>query len=167
MRDLRLFCLPSRGMKEASGRPAKSAGKTRATDARPLKDIYEMAWVFYFLGSAAKDGGVTLAQYARKGPGAYRCLSGGTIAWRALSMAEREQTKQGMTSGISLVRRWAEYLVAILIGNIVYLFVEPQLPEGMRHRLFRVDPGLAIDFLLCVGVYGLVLLVRRQGDAQE
>ena len=41
-------------MREASGRPAKSAGKTRATDARPLKDIYEMAWVFYFLGSAAK-----------------------------------------------------------------------------------------------------------------
>jgi hypothetical protein len=82
-------------------------------------------------------------------------------------MAEREQTKQGMAGRVSLVRRWAEYLVAILIGNIVYLFVEPQLPEGMRHRLFRVDPGLAIDFLLCVAVYALVLLVRGQGEAPE
>jgi hypothetical protein len=82
-------------------------------------------------------------------------------------MAQREQTKEGMTGGASLVRRWAEYLVAILIGNILYLFVEPQLPDGMRHRLFRVDPGLAIDFLLCVGVYGLVRLVRGPSEAQE
>lgn len=82
-------------------------------------------------------------------------------------MAEREQTKEGMTGGISLVRRWAEYLVAILIGNIIYMLVEPQLPEVMRHRLFRVDPGLAIDFLLCVGIYGLVRLLRVESESRE
>ena len=82
-------------------------------------------------------------------------------------MAEREQTKEGMTGGISLVRRWAEYLVAILIGNIIYMLVEPQLPEVMRHRLFRVDPGLAIDFLLCVGIYGLVRLLRVESEWRE
>ena len=66
----------------------------------------------------------------------------------------------GGESGISTSRRWAEYLVAVLAGNIAYLFVEPQLPSVMRHRMFRVDLGLAIDFLMCVGVYGIIRLIR-------
>jgi hypothetical protein len=69
--------------------------------------------------------------------------------------------------GISIARRWAEYLVAILLGNIIYLFVEPQLPYMMRHRMFRVDFGLGIDFLICVGIYGLVRLVRGFGEDSE
>jgi hypothetical protein len=77
-------------------------------------------------------------------------------------MAGREVT-HGTVEGhgaISTARRWAEYLVAVLAGNIAYLFVEPELPDVMRHRMFRVDLGLAIDFLMCVGIYGLVRLVR-------
>ena len=77
-------------------------------------------------------------------------------------MAGREVTHgtvQGQ-GGISTSRRWAEYLVAVLAGNIAYLFVEPSLPDAMRHRMFRIDFGLAIDFLMCVGIYGLVRLVR-------
>ena len=57
-------------------------------------------------------------------------------------------------------RRWGEYLVSILGGNIIYLFIEPQLPTVMQHRMFRVDLGLAIDFLICVLVYGVVLQFR-------
>lgn len=82
-------------------------------------------------------------------------------------MAEREQIKGRMPSVSSTARRWAEYLVAILIGNIAYLFLEPQLPEVMRHRLFRVDPGLGVDFLLCAGAYGLVRLVRGPVEPRD
>ena len=82
-------------------------------------------------------------------------------------MAEREEIKGKMTPWSMAARRWAEYLVAILIGNIVYLFLEPQLPEVMRQRLFRVDAGLAIDFVICVGVYGLVRLLRGWGEGRQ
>ena len=75
-------------------------------------------------------------------------------------MAGHEQVDRQLTGGVSIARRWAEYLVAILAGNVVYLFIEPGLPAVFRHRLFRIDLGLFIDFLICVGAYGLVRLVR-------
>jgi hypothetical protein len=58
-------------------------------------------------------------------------------------------------------------LVAVLTGNIVYLSVEPQLPSVMRHSMYRIDPGLAIDFVMCVAAYGLVRLVRGLGSHSE
>jgi hypothetical protein len=75
-------------------------------------------------------------------------------------MAEAEERNRTVRNRVSTSRRWAEYLVAVLLGNVIYLFVEPQLPPIMRHRMFRVDLGLAVDFLMCVAVYGLVRLVR-------
>jgi hypothetical protein len=78
-----------------------------------------------------------------------------------------EEANEPMGSRVSTARRWAEYLVAILAGNIVYLFIEPDLPLPLRHRMFRVDLGLAIDFLICVGVYGLVRLARGRGDIRR
>ena len=77
-------------------------------------------------------------------------------------MAQRAQVNERSVGGISTTRRWAEYLVAILTGNIIYLFVEPQLPMVLRHRMFRVDLGLAIDFIICVLAYGFVRLFRGQ-----
>ncbi|MFZ0738630.1 MAG: hypothetical protein WCA98_19955 [Candidatus Acidiferrales bacterium] len=59
-------------------------------------------------------------------------------------------------------RRWLEYLAAILIGNaIYYLSLQPHLPNALRHQEFRTDLGLLIDFMICVGVYGLVRLGSR------
>lgn len=84
-------------------------------------------------------------------------------------MTGREVTN-GTVQGhgaISTARRWAEYLVAVLAGNIAYLFVEPVLPTAMQHRMFRIDFGLAIDFLLCVGFYGIVRLVRTAFSESE
>lgn len=84
-------------------------------------------------------------------------------------MAGREVTN-GTVQGhgaISTARRWAEYLVAVLAGNIAYLFIEPELPDVMRHRMFRVDLGLAIDFLMCVGIYGIVRMVRTAFSENE
>jgi hypothetical protein len=60
--------------------------------------------------------------------------------------------------GITL-RRWLEYLVAILLGNAIYYFsLLPYLPEALRHRGFREDWGTLVDFLVCAAVYGLIRL---------
>jgi len=79
-------------------------------------------------------------------------------------MRSREETNSEMSGGVSTARRWAEYLVAVLGGNIIYLAIEPQLPSPLRHRMFQVDLGLALDFLICVALYGLIRLVRGSGD---
>ena len=54
----------------------------------------------------------------------------------------------------------ATLLIAILAGNIIYLFIEPRLPSIFQHRLFRVDLGLGVDFLICAAAYGLVHQLR-------
>jgi hypothetical protein len=60
--------------------------------------------------------------------------------------------------GVTL-RRWFEYLVAILIGNAIYYFsLVPHLPEPLRHQGFQVDWGMLVDFVVCVAVYGLIRL---------
>jgi hypothetical protein len=79
-------------------------------------------------------------------------------------MRGREETNSEMQGGVSTARRWAEYLLAVLGGNIIYLAIEPQLPNTLRHRMFQVDLGLAMDFLICVVLYGLIRLVRGSGD---
>ncbi|MFQ5694825.1 MAG: hypothetical protein ACE5HB_02450 [Terriglobia bacterium] len=55
-----------------------------------------------------------------------------------------------------------EMVAAILVGNaIFFLLLEPRLPPAWRHDPFRVDIGLGLDFLLCVGAYGLLRWFRR------
>jgi hypothetical protein len=81
--------------------------------------------------------------------------------------AKGERTKEDTGGAVSIGRQWAEYLVAILLGNIIYLFIEPQLPTAIRHRMFRVDFGLAIDFFICVALYAVVRLFRGIGDDGE
>jgi hypothetical protein len=75
-------------------------------------------------------------------------------------MSGRGATGERTDGGVSTMRRWAEYLVAILAGNIVYLFIEPHLPIPLRHQMSRIDPGLALDFLLCVAIFGVVRMAR-------
>ena len=63
-------------------------------------------------------------------------------------------------------RRWIEYTVSILVGNALYFLVLfPGLPAGLQHqppdashRLLRLDPGLLLDFLCCLAVYGTIRL---------
>lgn len=59
-------------------------------------------------------------------------------------------------------RRWLEYLMAILIGNAIYFFcLAPHLPAALRHQTFQVDPGVVVDFAVCVAIYGLIRLGSR------
>ncbi len=60
--------------------------------------------------------------------------------------------------GITL-RRWVEYMAAILVGNEIYYFsLVPHLPQALRHREFLLDWGSATDFVVCLAVYGLIRL---------
>ena len=69
--------------------------------------------------------------------------------------------------GTSL-RRWIEYLVAILIGNAIYYFsLAPHLPASLRHEGFHVDWGVLVDFVVCVAVYGLLRLGVKIHRKQE
>jgi hypothetical protein len=62
-------------------------------------------------------------------------------------------------------RRWIEYLAAILAGNAIYFLVLfPGLPPALQHRPFVFDVGLALDFLLCVTVYGVIRMASRHAQ---
>lgn len=60
------------------------------------------------------------------------------------------------------LRRWLEYLAAILLGNAIYYFsLVPHLPEALRHQGFQIDWGMLLNFAVCVAVYGLIRLGSR------
>jgi len=79
-------------------------------------------------------------------------------------MTGREETDQQVSRSVSTARRWGEYLIAVLGGNILYMLMEPQLPTAFRHRIFRIDLGLGVDFAICVAVYGFVRLARGRSN---
>ena len=54
-------------------------------------------------------------------------------------------------------------LLAVLFGNIVYYLLLPQLPPVLRHVPTRLDPGLALEFLLCLGIWLVLSYFRRRG----
>ena len=56
-------------------------------------------------------------------------------------------------------RRWLEYLVAILLGNVIYFFsLAPHLPASLQHVAPKTDWGTFVDFLVCAAVFGLIRL---------
>jgi len=56
-------------------------------------------------------------------------------------------------------RRWIEYLAAILAGNGIYFLVLfPVLPRWLQHQSWHFDAGLALAFVCCVAVYGVIKL---------
>ena len=65
-------------------------------------------------------------------------------------------------------KRLLEYLAAILAGNAIYFLVlSPVLPEALRHRPFREDWGLLVDFVVCVAVYGVGRRVLGRGGSDR
>jgi len=59
-------------------------------------------------------------------------------------------------------RGFGEALAAVLAGNAVYfLLLAPALPPAWRHEPLALDRGLALDFLLCLGLYVAVRALRR------
>jgi hypothetical protein len=74
-------------------------------------------------------------------------------------------------SGISLgksvavkkrtMRNFLDALVAVLAGNAIYFLLMPHLPTAIRHRLFKEDLGLLVDFLVCTVIFVAVKYWRR------
>ena len=52
-------------------------------------------------------------------------------------------------------------LVAVLAGNAIYYLLMPHLPAVVRHRLFREDWGLLVDFAICTVIFAAVKYLRR------
>jgi hypothetical protein len=52
-------------------------------------------------------------------------------------------------------------LLAIILGNVVYFLLVPSLPPAARHRPFRLDLGMVLDFWLCLVAYGLIRTARK------
>lgn len=56
-------------------------------------------------------------------------------------------------------RLWRSFL-AVVAGNLLYFTIEPHLPEGARHTVYKIDWGLAVDFWICLVFYGLLGFFR-------
>lgn len=52
-------------------------------------------------------------------------------------------------------------LLAIILGNVVYLLLMPSLPPIARHHRFQVDLGTAVDFWFCLVAYGLIRTAQK------
>jgi hypothetical protein len=51
---------------------------------------------------------------------------------------------------------FVQSLLAVLLGNAMYFLVMPSLPLAARHKLYRLDLGLLVDFWFCVVAFGLM-----------
>ena len=59
------------------------------------------------------------------------------------------------------MKKAIQALLAILVGNLFYFSVASHLPFPFGHATFRFDPGLVLDFLICLGIYGILRAVWR------
>jgi len=64
------------------------------------------------------------------------------------------------------------YLVAILLGNGLYLSLSDYLPPAARQGTYKVGLGTVVDFWFCLMVFGLMelgafLSGRARGDRSD
>ena len=60
-------------------------------------------------------------------------------------------------------------LIAVLVGNAAYFWLERYLPERARHVPFRLDAGMLVDFWFCLVVFGVIKTVagRRRSKLRR
>jgi hypothetical protein len=61
-------------------------------------------------------------------------------------------------------KNFLDALLAVLSGNAIYYLLMPHLPAVARHRLFREDWGLLLDFAICTLIFGAVKYERRNEE---
>ena len=78
--------------------------------------------------------------------------------------AEAGLSKTPITSKISrkTTKNFLDALAAVLAGNAIYYLLMPGLPTVVRHRLFREDWGLLLDFAICIVIFVAVKYMRRE-----
>jgi hypothetical protein len=58
-------------------------------------------------------------------------------------------------------KNFLDALAAVLAGNAIYYLLMPRLPALARHRLFKEDWGLLLDFAICTVIFIAVKYTRR------
>ncbi len=57
-------------------------------------------------------------------------------------------------------RRFLRSLLAVVLGNALYFGAFSHFPARAQHQPFHIDLGLAIDFWICLAIYGALAWVR-------
>jgi hypothetical protein len=60
------------------------------------------------------------------------------------------------------MKNFLDALAAVLVGNAIYYLLMPHLPAVARHRFFREDWGLLLDFAICTVIFVVVKYARRR-----
>lgn len=60
-----------------------------------------------------------------------------------------------------LPKNFWQSLIAVVVGNAIYLLLMPRMPRLAQHTTFRFDLGLVVDFWICLVIYGLLELLKR------
>jgi hypothetical protein len=68
----------------------------------------------------------------------------------------RESTTREPRNFFARTLPWAKSFLAVLAGNVLYYAFLPHLSDFWQHKLFKIDAGLALDFILCAAMYILV-----------
>lgn len=68
-----------------------------------------------------------------------------------------------------LLSRFLQPFIAVVVGNAIYfLAIDSRLPPNLRHKLYKLDMGVAIDFWVCVCVWGILeMILRRRRKKQR
>ena len=61
----------------------------------------------------------------------------------------------------SVLVNFIQALAAIVLGNVAYFILAPSFPPAARHRPFRPDLGMLVDFWFCLVAYGLIRTARK------
>ena len=69
-------------------------------------------------------------------------------------------SKQPMSKQ-SVMVNFVQALLAVVLGNVAYFLLAPSFPPAARHRPFRVDLGMLVDFWFCLVAYGLIRTARK------
>lgn len=56
----------------------------------------------------------------------------------------------------SVIGNFVQSLAAVLLGNAAYLLLSPYLPAAARHKIFKMDLGVLVDFWFCLVALGLI-----------
>jgi hypothetical protein len=65
------------------------------------------------------------------------------------------------STGSKTMKNFLDALVAVLAGNAIYYLLMPHLPVVARHKLFKEDWGLLVDFAVCTVIFAAVKYARR------
>ncbi len=67
------------------------------------------------------------------------------------------------------MRTLLKSFIAVAVGNAIYfLLVYPHVPERWQHKASGgIDPGLLLDFAICVVLYIAVRAIWTEKDTDE